>query len=63
MAIRRRLYLYRVNPAQVALDRARIEAAGERAYRAELEALSIRDRLPGWHMRRLVEAANMMGVE
>jgi len=53
-----RPYRARKNP----LQRALYEAAGLRAYAADIEVLDIRARLPGWSARREADAIQAMGI-
>lgn len=53
-----RPYRYRRNP----VARLIVEAAEDRAVARLLDVLNIRDRLPGWHMRRLMLATDSRGL-
>lgn len=53
-----RPYRYRRNPVQRALWEAREEGA----YQRLMSTLAVRDRLPGWHMRRLMLATQTRGL-
>lgn len=53
-----RPYRYRRNPVMRAL----VEAAEDRAVSRMLDLLNVRDRLPGWHMRRLMLATQTRGL-
>lgn len=51
-----RPYRFRRNPIQRLLWEAREESG----HVAHMDNLAVRDRLPGWHMRRLMQAAALV---